>query len=509
AGQLGLAGQVYEFGSGSPFDVQGATAAWLRELHGFTWLGSLKRAETDEADTIARRIVLDWCQRRRNTKSLAAEAALVHVRARRLGAWLVNAGMLLEGAPHSFHHAFTRALGHEISTLSRQIGSAPSGPQRLACWMVLALACLSLAGHDRHLPRIERALASEFKRQFHHDGGHVSRNNDVVLELLLDLLPLRQCYLARGIITPPFVSNCISAMTMALKAGSTTSRELARFNGVGISRSDTLALVLSLDETLKRPETGIADSRYARLQQAGTTVIVDCGSPPPLQYASQAHAGCLSFELGSDDEAVIVNRGAPGPGHQTYHPDARATASHSTLTIADQSSSRLVRSKRLEGGNTPPPIGGPDHVRSELTISDHEIQLISTHDGYLKRFGLLHERRLTLKDNGTLLEGLDILRGPHPSLRLPHDLPVAIRFQIPVGSHIASRDEGYIITTHKGVRWRLSAEDCDISCEANIDFAQALGPTKARMIVLRSTCTGESQFSWRIQRLSGSDGASE
>ena len=41
-------------------------------------------------------------------------------------------------------------------------------------------------------------LAAELERQILPDGGHSSRNPSILVELLLDLLPLRQCFAARG-----------------------------------------------------------------------------------------------------------------------------------------------------------------------------------------------------------------------------------------------------------------------------------------------------------------------
>ncbi|MEZ5855347.1 MAG: heparinase II/III family protein [Hyphomicrobiaceae bacterium] len=502
SGQLGLSGHVYEIGLHSPFSVTAAAPEWMRALHSFVWLGSLRAEGSDEAQAVARRMVFDWCRRHRSRNSGHAEARELTVTARRVIAWIVNAGLLLDGAPPEFHTIFCRTLGASLRDLDRRTALASPGYDRLTCLMALTLACLSIAGHDRQLTRLQNALEAELRHQILADGGHISRNNDIVLDVLLDLLPIRQCYLARGLTVPLPFTDAIARMMLALKSASTTSRALARFNGVSLSRSDTLALVLSLDEAGEQPTTGIGPSRYARLQAGMAIVIADCGAPPPLEYATLAHAGCLAFEFASRDREIIVNRGAPAPGYATYRSDARATASHSTLVAADQSSSHLVRSRALEAQFGSPPISGPDTVTARIEQAGPDVALIASHDGYLKRLGLIHERHLTLTADGRRLTGRDLLRGPREGMRLARDIPFAIRFHIAVGVTVMGDHNGVVITTADGENWRFSAEGAHFGVETAVDYAMVLGPTPARQIVLRGTCAGESEITWRLELFS-------
>ena len=48
-----------------------------------------------------------------------------------------------------------------------------------------------------------KQLVAELERQILPDGGHISRNPGALIELLLDLLPLRQAFAARNIAPPP------------------------------------------------------------------------------------------------------------------------------------------------------------------------------------------------------------------------------------------------------------------------------------------------------------------
>jgi uncharacterized heparinase superfamily protein len=497
-GQLGLSGLVFDVGTGSPFAYTAADPHWQRELNGFVWLGGLRAAGGEHAVEIARRLVADWCRRHRQAGALPPAAHQPEVIARRVVAWIVNAGFLLEGAPRDFHHTFTRMLGAELRALDRETPKAPLGYPRLACLMALALASLSIVGHDRHRTRIERALTAELHRQVLADGGHVTRNYDVVLDILLDLMPVSQCYIARGLPVPERLASSIAAMLAGLRQACATSHALARFNGVGVPRADALATVLALEPTGRPPSSGIGSSGYARLERGVTTLIVDCGPPPPLEHAGRAHAGCLSFELAHANRAIVVNRGAPGPGHLSLLPDARATASHSTLTVGDASSGRLVRAPLLDRLGSGSAVSGPAHVEARFADVDGGLSLVASHDGYLARFGLVHSRSLALSADGLALTGSDRLGPPRGTLRLARDLPFEVHFHLPPEASAVGDTSGVTIAVAGGRPWHLSAEGCHVSIEAATDFAAVRGPVAARQVVLRAVCPGEARIDWRL-----------
>ena len=60
--------------------------------------------------------------------------------------------------------------------------------------IALTYAALCMAGQARHLRTAVKQLVAEIERQILPDGGHVSRNPGALIELLLDLLPLRQAF---------------------------------------------------------------------------------------------------------------------------------------------------------------------------------------------------------------------------------------------------------------------------------------------------------------------------
>ena len=130
-------------------------------------------------------------------------------------------------------------------------------------------------------------------------------------------------------------------------------------------------------------------------------LIADVGAPAPPGQDRMAHAGTLSFELSFGRERLIVNCGAAPIGVAAWTDAARATAAHSTLTIADTSSSELK-----PGG-----LGRrPEHVTVERQEANGAHWLEASQDGWRRPFGAVHRRRLYLSPKAARdIRGEDVI----------------------------------------------------------------------------------------------------
>jgi len=499
-GHFGFAGHVALLDVGSPFDLKPPSLAWARELHGFGWLRNLAAAHESDARDEARELAVEWIGRHRGVEGVAWEPAVI---ARRLISWISYASLLLEESDPEVYDAITTSLGAQLVHLSAAWRHAAAGYPRLLSLTALVLSDLCIAGHDRQLDDVETLLAEEIEEQVLPDGGHVSRNPNVLLELLLDFLPLSQCFAARGRQPPQTLQDAIRGIIPMLRMMRLGNGAIARFNGMGATAHDLLATVLAYGERTEAPQVTAPRTGYVRLERGGTIIIMDVGAPPPLQLAGSAHAGCLSFEMSSGAQPVFVNGGAPGPADESWRAASRATASHNTLCLANKSSSKLIRSRMLEAIVGSPPIRWPKHTSWRLQEPAGGLSIEALHDGYMQRFGLLHTRRLSLDASGTTIAGLDRLGPPKGDLRLAKDLPFAVHFHLHplVECDPAEMPRSVELRLPDGERWRLSAEGALLSIEESTHFSDFSGPRRSLQIVLRGACFGASELQWLIERV--------
>jgi uncharacterized heparinase superfamily protein len=504
-GHFGLGGALALNGTGSPFDLKPPSAEWQRELHGFGWLRHLRATGHSAARETALAIVSDWIGRYAARYGVPWEPP---VTGRRLMSWIANASLLLDGVDTATYDRTANSLGDQLIHLSATWRDAADGLPRLLALTALVLADLCVAGHDRHLREIEADFAAELDRQILADGGHVSRHPGVLVELLLDFLPLRQCFAVRSRTPPAALDAAIGRMMRMLRFMRLGDGTLARFNGMGASTVGALSTVLVYDDATGVGSPHARASGYARLERGEAVLIVDVGRPPSLELSGHAHGGCLSFEMSSAKTTILVNGGSPGPADQDWRAAARATASHNTVCVAGKSSSKLVRHNLLERLIGAAPIRFPHHVVARVEEGPAGIRLDAHHDGYLERFQLLHRRQLWLHASGLKLEGCDRLGPLRGHLRLSFDVPFAVHFHLhPEVACSAGASPGTAeLTLRDGQRWRVAAEGAELSIEESIHYADPSGPRPSLQIVLRASCFGDNEVRWSMERLAGARG---
>ncbi|MET0568589.1 MAG: heparinase II/III family protein, partial [Hyphomicrobiaceae bacterium] len=500
ADQFGLAGTLVSLGGFSPFALPPPHGAWARELHGFGWLRHLRAANHDDAQVAARAFATSWLMLERRHADIAFEPTVV---ARRIISWISHADLLLEGSDQKDYLAMAGSLGVDIQLLAATWRNAQDGYPRLLTLAAQVLAGLCVARLERRLARAQTLLVAEIERQILADGGHVTRNPGVLVDILLDFLPLRQCYAAREATPPPEFQAAISRMIAFVKSMRLGDGTLARFNGVSCTEADALATALSYEETDNPPLAAMPDSGYYRLACGKTVVIVDVGTPPPLELAGDAHAGCLSFEMSDGARAVLINGGAPSIAHEIQRSLARATASHNTLCLNTTSSSRLVRAGALERALGAAPLRLPNDVDTYVGDDPGSMTIEATHDGYFEQYRLLHTRRLSLSRDGRRLAGIDGLAPARGVLRMRRDLPFAVHFHVPSDAvcRYGPTPDTAEVQVAIGAVWRFTAAGARLSIEESTDFAHLSGPQRSMQIVLRGACPGETIVTWSFERM--------
>src|ERR1700674_3823069 len=212
AGEFSFAGKVVVTDGRSPFEMTPPTREWAEELLGFGWLRHLRAAGTSIARVNARSLVADWITLQGRGHAIAWEPEIL---TRRLISWLTQAPLILQDADHAFYRTFLRSLARQVRYLRRTAHETRDGYPRLLAAIALCFAGLCMANEVRLLKAGTRRLIEELDWQILPDGGHVSRNPGVLIEILLDLLPLRQAYEARNVPPPHALLNAIDrAMPM-------------------------------------------------------------------------------------------------------------------------------------------------------------------------------------------------------------------------------------------------------------------------------------------------------
>ncbi|MCP1829075.1 putative heparinase superfamily protein [Bradyrhizobium sp. USDA 4503] len=506
AGRFVFAGKIVTCHGRSIFDLEPPSEDWEAALLGFGWLRHLRAADTALTRANARSLVDDWISNQARKRPLERRA---DVRARRVISLLSQAPLVLGDTDGKFYRKYLRGLAREIRYL-RHATLDNDGVPRLQVLIALCYASLCLANQARNIKSATRKLSDELQRQILPDGGHISRNPGALVELLSDLLPLRQTFAARNIAPPPALLNAIDRMMPMLRFFRHGDGSFALFNGMSTAPSDLVATLLAYDDTRGVPMASMPHTGFQRLDAGNTALIIDTGPPPPASVSQDAHAGCLSFELSSGVSRIVVNCGMPSTGRDNWRPFARSTAAHSTLTYRDASSCQFVElsaMKRLLRGA--PITSGPSNVESyREAVPDGDV-LTASHDGYLSRFGVIHRRVLMVSQDGTRLEGEDSL-SPAPGGRIKgSEADFALRFHLhpSVKASRLSDARGVMLVLPNRDVWTFEAMDDKVDLEDSVFLAGNDGPRRTSQIVIRQDARQAGTIRWSFVRSSTSASA--
>ncbi|MGZ8371967.1 MAG: heparinase II/III family protein [Rhodoplanes sp.] len=496
AGRFALAGKIVICDGRSPFEMDPPSAEWAEALLGFNWLRHLRAAETAITRANARALVDEWIAVQGTWHSFAWRPDVV---ARRIIAWLTQATLILHDADVRFYRRFVRSLTRQARFLRATAAAAPDGVPRLQAHIALTYAALCMTGQVRHLRHATGRLTAEIERQILPDGGHVSRNPGAVIELLADLLPLSQAFSARNVPPPAPLLHAIDRMMPMLRFFRHGDNTFALFNGMGPTPPDLLATILAYDDARGAPVANAVHSGYQRIEAGQSVVLMDTGGPPALTLSAEAHAGCLSFELSTRAQRIVVNCGLPATGRGNWRHLARATAAHSTVTFNETSSCEFLDTNLFRRVFGTLVCDGPRHVSVVRDQENDAIQIRALQDGYAPRFGVIHQRTITLSADGARLDGEDVFLPARGEVLSGNGKDAfALRFHLhpSVRANRLSDGRGVMLTLPNKDVWTFYAPADRVEIEESVHLAGRDGPRRTSQIVIHGQAHKASRLQW-------------
>jgi uncharacterized heparinase superfamily protein len=506
-GRFRLAGQTIELTQGTIFDVAMPSAESAAALHGFDWLRHLEAAGGEVARDFALKLTQHWLKR---YGTYALPAWEPTVTAERLFNLYAHGKFFLANSDWVWRAKLFVSMRDQTVVLSRTLDETPPGLPALkaAAGLVVSGFCL---GDAKSIVWGLKHLAREIDRQILPDGGHVSRSPEALLEAARMLTAVQQAMDSAGRENDIALRNALDRMGPMLRFFRMGDGALPVFNGGNEGEAGVLAALLECDGDDTRPLGHAANSGFQRLAAGRTLILMDAGCAPPADYAAAAHAGCLSFELSSGSERIVVNCGAPLGRGDAWNRSLRATAAHSTLTFQDTSQATVLSdglAARLLG---PRLMHGPVMVETRRMQNAQGYSIEAAHDGYVSRFGVLHQRRMQLGPRGISLHGGDRLipveSRAWTRLRqgrsLRDGMPFAVRFHIHPDVRVspAQARGSVLLKLPGGEGWRFRCAGGALSIEESIYFGGGAARRSEQLVISGVLKDGPGEIAWVFDQI--------
>ena len=509
AGNFLMAGELVQATGHVPFAA--TTPEAVDALHGFGWLDDLAAVGNRDARKLAQQGMANWLDRYGRGQGPGWVPGLT---GRRLINWVSHAVFLMQAQEKPAQDRFFRALAHHATFLARRAHRTPAGLPRIEAYAGLLYATLSLEGWEGRTDSAARALIAAGSEVIGRDGGISTRNPEELLECFVLLAWAARLQGTRGAsgLSQDWL-DLLSRAAGALRLVRHADGGLARFHGGGRGNEGDLAAALTIHDALGaapvQPAGGLAMG-FARLAAGRTSVIIDAAPPPQGAGAHRAHASTLAFELTSNRRPVIVSCGDGRSFGPDWQRAARASASHSTLSLDGFSSARFAGSDKGRQNLT----DGPRKVGCEFRHTAWSRVVSLSHDGYLASHGLEHLRYLDLSADGRVLTGEDMLVASSKADRKRFDdvlaragndgIPFSLRFHLhpEVDASVDMNGTAISVVLRSGEVWVFRAEGLNVALAPSVYLEKGrLKPRAALQIVLSLRAQNyTSQINWTFQK---------
>lgn len=495
-------GQIDFAGSARP------APAVERVLHSFSWLADLAAAAPRaDAIPVAERITALWLHAHREPGK--GPAWDIEHAGLRLVAWLVHAPLVLAGNDKGLKSRLLAAIAETANWLDKRSAREGAGLGQVAGWAAVVAAGLLLPhGKPRRLYG-EAGLVKALGDMVGEDGGVLSRCPAAQLEAIRLLTDLIACYEAVEVAPPPALHVMRELLVPPLLALRHGDGALGNWQGQAATPADRVNAVIDASGVRTRPLSAVQGWGYQRIKAGDTLVQFDAAPPPRARHVRMGCASTLSFELSDGPARVIVNcGGAALTGGQVparIGQGLRASAAFSTLVLDNANSTAVMHHGQLGKG-----VETVEIERRQIAGRGREATRIeAAHDGYAARFGLTHQRILTLSGDGTELAGEDIIV-PSSKNGKRGKIAFAIRFHLGRGVEVqlSGDKRGASLLLPDGRLWqfrlggdRAGAGAIRLSSEDSLWVDGEGRPHATEQLVIEGLALRSGgQFSWLLKK---------
>lgn len=473
--------------AGSPKSDYLQSFAWLRDL--------ATAAPRGQCIPIAERLTRQWLDA--HADHVTDTGWRADLWGRRILFWTAHAPLILSSTDLVYRSAVLNALARGARHLERTADRVLPGVPRIAAWCGLVTAGLLIAGGEARQKAGEAGLTRALAAGFTDDGGLVSRSPEQQLDVVMLLTMLSRVYAARDVVMPDAIEAALARAVPALLGVTLGDGSLSSWQGGGPTSAQSVRAIVEASGIKTRALRQARGWGYQRFAAGHTVVVMDAAPPPVSRFATGGCSSTLAFELSDGERRLIVNCGGAALGSATLPSDLamglRTSAAHSTLVLNDSNSTRVMSNGALGAG--------VNEVLLDRTESETGSVIEASHDGYARRYGYLHQRRLALSADGKELSGDDALVPVGPK-RKPLDTSFAIRFHLAPKTEVSLTADGLgaLLRIDGGPLWQFRVRGGSLMVDDSLWVDGEGRPFASQQLVVGGQVSGAASIGWVFKR---------
>ena len=466
----------------------------FENLHSFLWLTKLDRKNSK---IITKGIIKSWIDIFFNYDSNTWKMEII---AKRIIAWSSNTDITLEDSDKVYKEKFFLSLIKQSNFLLKNLNNLFYEPSKIVCCAAIILSGMMFKGNDSNYKVGIKELEKVIKNYFDENGFPKSRNPEEVFICIKYLILIREWFMEAQKPIPDFLNEIIHKCGSCYAMLSCTNKQFPLFNGATeINHKDYDSFLKILKYKFNNKKNEIAD--LIKIKKKKFEFLIDCGNPPPDNFAKYYQAGCLSFELISNKQKVICNSGYGKYFSPKLTSLSRSTAAHSTLYLNDTSSCIFQKNKLINKVYGNSLVQKHKIINKRYTEDKNFYSITATHNGYEKKFGYIHTRSIKILKKEDKIFGQDELRKTKNYL---NSLVYFVRFHIYPDIKIVKTKSGnsILISLLNGEGWLLQSKTNNFKIEKNIFLGNKNKIVNNESVFISGNISEEIfSIKWMIERV--------
>ena len=458
------------------------------KLNNFFWFFSL---DLKSSKKTVQSLIVNWIDNnnRYNDKSWNFDLT-----SKRIISWLSNHQLTYEDGDKEYRIKFNHCIQKQANHLLSEIRNSNDFENKMVGCAAIILTGLAYQNNKNYLDNGLNILKKIIKSSINNQGFPNSRNINQLIFYLKYFIVIREWFKESQNTVPEYIDETIYYLGLSYAFIWQNINHDILFNGNYISNNNEFDQYLKrFGYTFKNENKEVAG--YAILKNKKIILAMDIGPSPIISQSNNYQSGALSFEIISSGKKLISNSGYFANKRNKLNKLSKSTALQSTLIIEDYSSCSFKK-REISGYVIDQ---GLKIINKNVIFEDNYWKISASHDGYLKKFGSIHNREIEFYPEQTKFIGTDKIIRNNKDKNVKFD----IRFHLDPGSKVMkTQDNKSILIELEDEGWKFSCDKFDISIDNGLYFGNK-NSYKENHNIFISGITHETEeiIRWEITKL--------
>ena len=455
-----------------------------KNLHSFFWLFSL---DLKSSKKITQSVILNWIEENNNYNKKNWE---VDILSRRIIAWISNSKLTYENSEDKYKNKFNTIIQKQINHLINEIEKSKLFNDKMIGCAAIILTGLSFK-EDKYLNFGLTLLKKIINFSFDNQSFPKSRSIRQLNFYLKYFVLIREWLKESQNEIPEYIDEIIFYLGKSYSILCQGIKKNILFNGNHEGENNDFDQYLN-NHGYKFKNNSLEAGGYAILKNKKISLVMDIGPTPEKKFSKNYQCGALSFEIISNNKKLICNSGYFQKTKHKLNDISRSSANHSTLII-DNHSSCKINSSKLE-------IENNLKILKKTTVMEKNYwNICASHDGYNKRYGVIHEREIEFFPENYKFIGQDKLLKKKNFKSSNFE----IRFHLEPNVKIMKTQDGKsILIDIENEGWKFTAQGYTIDIETGLYFGKKNSFTENQNLFISGITQNEDQIiKWEFKKI--------